>query len=314
MATVVIHHDMPLDRHIRGAREDLAVIKAETQDEALAELPDAEMFVTNPSSWDDVFLEGLESGNWVQGTGSGYTAFAIDTFEERGIRMTNAQGLWGATVAEHAMGLAVAFSRDFPRLFANQRRNTWDRSFSMELTDWKNRRLTVLGLGDLGDEVAKRGLAFDMNVVGVKRDPDDYDGVLSRDDVVASETFHDELPDTDLLVLTVPLNDSTRGIIGERELDLLPETAIVVNVARGPVVDEDALVDALQTGSIQGAGLDVFEEEPLPEDSFLWNLDNAILTPHVAGRSDRFPRRFADLFLENYEQWKNGEPLTNQIV
>jgi D-2-hydroxyacid dehydrogenase (NADP+) len=316
MPTVVINHDLPLEEAIEGRCPDLTVVTANGTDEAVTALADAEFLVCNPGSWDDRLLEALSPGDWVQATSAGYAAFPLEPFHDRGVTFTNATGIHDPVVAEHVFALAFAFSRTIPTFVSKQAEHTWGprTEVSGDLTDWTGRTLTVYGLGSIGETIARRGLAFGMEVYGVKRDPADYDGRLPADRVLGSEAFHDVLPETDLLVAIVPLTEETRGVIDGDVFRALPDSAVLVNVARGPVVDETALLDALAAGELAGAGLDVFEEEPLPADSPLWDREDVLVTPHVGGRSDTFPRRFADLFAENYERWRADEPLRNQLV
>jgi D-2-hydroxyacid dehydrogenase (NADP+) len=203
-----------------------------------------------------------------------------------------------------------------PEFVSKQAEHTWGprTAVTADLTDWTGQTLTVYGLGSIGETIAERGSAFGMDVYGVKRDPEDYDGCLPAGRVLASDEFHDVLPETDLLVAIAPLTEETRGSIDGAVFRALPDSAILINVSRGPVVDEAALVDALRAGELAGAGLDVFEAEPLPADSPLWDREDVIVTPHVGGRSNSFPTRFADLFAENYGRWRADEPLQNQIA
>lgn len=316
MPTVVVNHDLPIAAALEGRRDDLTVRSTAGYEEAVSALEGAEFLVCNPGRWDDRLLEVLGPGDWIQATSAGYAAFPIDEFRDRGVTFTNATGIHDPVVAEHVFALAFAFSRMIPEFVSKQAERTWGprTEVSHELTDWKGRTLTVYGLGSIGEAIAERGVAFGMDVRGVKRDPDDYGGCLPPERVLASDELHDVLPETDLLVVIVPLTDETRSSIDEAALRALPDSAVLVNVARGPVVDEAALVDALRTGELAGAGLDVFEEEPLPEDSPLWDMENVIVTPHVGGRSDTFPDRLADLFVENLDRWREDDTLLNQIV
>lgn len=249
-------------------------------------------------------------------TSAGYAAFPISALKSRGVSFANAAGIHDPVVAEHVFALALAVSRRIPEFVSKQSERIWGprAEVSGQITDWAQHTLTVYGLGRIGEAIAERGLAFEMDVYGVKRNPREYDGCLSTDRVLADDKFHDVLPKTDLLVAVVPLTEETRGSIDAAVFRALPDSAIFVNVARGAVVDETALVDALRTSEIAGAGLDVFETEPLPEGSPLWARDDVIITPHVGGRSDTFPPRFAELFFENYELWRAGEQLLNQIT
>ncbi|MEF8841225.1 MAG: D-2-hydroxyacid dehydrogenase [Haloarculaceae archaeon] len=316
MPTVVVDHDLPLADPLADRCDDLEIVTTNGPEETGSALADAEILVTNPTRWDDRLLAALDPGDWVQATSAGYAAFPVAEFRDRGVTFANATGLHDPVVAEHAFALAFAFSRTIPAFVSKQAEHTWGprTAVTADLTDWTGRTLTVYGLGSIGETIAERGSAFGMDVYGVKRDPEDYDGGLPAERVLAPEAFHDVLPETDLLVAIVPLTEETRGSIDAAVFRALPDSAILVNVSRGPVVDEAALVDALREGEVAGAGLDVFEEEPLPESSPLWDREDVLVTPHVGGRSDTFPTRFADLFAENYGRWRADEPLRNRIA
>jgi D-2-hydroxyacid dehydrogenase (NADP+) len=315
--TVVVRHDLPVvAESLVGRRPDLTVVAADDTEAALTALadPDADALVVNPGSWDDALLDGLDAGDWVQSTSVGYDAFPLEGFRERGVRYTNAAGNYAPMVAEHVFALALDHSRRLAVLRAAQRAGEWDRSVGLELGDWLGKRATVVGLGRIGEAVAERALAFDMTVHGTKRDPDAYEGCLPPERVHPPDALADLLPETDLLVLAVPLTDETRGLVDADALAVLLDSAFLVNVARGAVVDEAALVAALEAGDLAGAGLDTFETEPLPADSPLWDREDVLVTPHVAGRSDGFGRRFAALFCDNYDRRRAGEPLRNVVV
>ena len=311
---VLVFHDLPIADEIGDRRPDLEVHTVEDTAETRERLGEADVFVTNIHRWDDALLDGLSSGDLIQSTSAGYAAFPVETLDERGIALCTAAGVTAPTVSEHAFALALSFSRRLPVYASRQRDRVWDRSDSRTLSDWAGETLTVVGLGNIGERVARRGLGFDMTVHGVKRDPDAYDGCLDADAVFPSTELSSVLPETDLLVLAVPLTDETRGLIDEAALDALPDSAVLVNVCRGPVVEEAALLDALDAGRLGGAGLDVFDEEPLPPESPLWDHERVILTSHVAGRSDAFVPRFVDLLLSNLDHRAAGEPLENQLT
>lgn len=314
MPVVIVRHDMPIAEALEGRREDLAVEAADTNEAVRALLPECDALITNPSIWEDDFLDGLEEGDWVQATSTGYSAFPVEEFRERGIAFTNATGNYGAPVADHAFALALGLARGVPVFIDSQRRKEWNRSQGGELIDLDGRTVTVVGMGDIGESVARRAKGFGMDVYGTKRNPDDYEGCLADGRVLAADELDSVVEETELLVLTVPLTDETHHLVDGAMLERLPETALLINVARGPVVDEAALIDALEDGSIAGAGLDVFDSEPLPESSPLWEFENVIITPHVGGRSKDFVSRFVDLFLHNYDRWRSDEPLTNRVA
>lgn len=316
MPTVVVNHDLPIDSELEGRRDGITVVSTTGREETVSALADARILVCNPSNWDDRYLEALAPDDWVQATSAGYDAFPIDEFRDRGVTFTNAAGIHDPVVAEHVFALALAFSRTIPAFVSKQRDRVWGprTEVTAGLSDWKDDTLTVYGLGSIGEEVAERGLAFGMDVYGVKRDPEAYAGCLPAERVLAADDLSDVLPVTDLLVAAVPLTEETRMSIDADVFRAVPDSTVFINVARGPVVDETALVEALRTGEIASAGLDVFETEPLPEGSPLWNRDDVIVTPHVGGRSDTFPGRFVDLLMENYERWRQDEPLRNRIA
>lgn len=314
METVVVYHDLPIPAEIREQHPELEVIAAETAEETREVLPEADVFITNPTLWEDAFLEGLASGDWVQATSAGYAAFPIEEFRHRQITFSNATGNYDAPVSEHVFALAFALSRNLPAFIRAQDDAEWRRELGQTLTDWTDQTMLIIGLGSIGSTVAERARGFGMTVHGVKQSPETYDGPVPAANVHNPSDWRTQLPATDLLVLTVPLTPQTRGLIDADVFERLPDHAVLVNVARGPVVDETALLDALDHDRIKGAGLDVFTTEPLPPESDLWTHDNVIITPHVGGRSAAFVDRFTSLFLENLDHRRNGEPLTNQIV
>lgn len=314
MSLTVVRHDLPVAEALEGTREDLDVVAASSTDAVLESLPEADSLVINPANWDDVFLNELEAGDWVQATSTGFAAFPTEEFEERRITFTNATGNYGAPVADHSFALALALARKIHGYVEAQRRKEWDRTTGSELIDLEGRTLTVVGMGDIGESVARRGQAFGMTVYGTKRDPSAYDGCLPSDRVFPADELRSVIDETELLVLTVPLTEETHHLVDRDTFESLPDEALLVNVARGSVVDQDALIDALENDRIAGAGLDVFDPEPLPESSPLWEFDNVVVTPHVGGRTKDFVNRFVDLYLHNYDRRHTDEQLRNAIV
>lgn len=282
---------------LADARKDLTVVRAADTEEAVEELCDAGMILISNSNWEDDFLEGLSNGDWIQSTSAGYNSLLLAEFRERGIRFTNAAETHGSMVAEHVFSLVFTHSRDLFQLRAKQEQADWDHSFGMALGDWLGKTLTIVGLGRIGEAIAERGQAFSMKVSGIKRHPDNYEGCVPDNRVHGPDGLAGILPGTDLLVLSVPLTRETHHLVDAEVLAALPESTVLINIARGEVVDETALVDAFEADEIAGAGLDVVEREPLPADSPLWDCSDAIITPHVAGLSDGFSGRIAALFL-----------------
>jgi len=180
-----------------------------------------------------------------------------------------------------------------------------------DVDELTGKTLGVLGLGNVGMELSFRGKCFGMEVIAVDR------RVVRRpsyvDEVMGLWGLDTLLAKSDYLVITVPLTSSSKHMIGERELRLMKSNAYIINISRGPVVEEKALVKALKEGWIAGAGLDVFEKEPLPMDSELWDLENVIITPHISGGTPRYAERLADIFCENLSRFLEGKTLINLV-
>ena len=173
--------------------------------------------------------------------------------------------------------------------------------------------LLIVGFGRIGARLAHIAKALEMRVIGIRRDPSAGGG--PADAVYAQDRLADVLPEADFIALTCPLTPETTGLIGERALTLMKPTAVLINVARGAVVDEPALIEALQAGRIAAAGLDVTAEEPLPESSPLWTMRNVLLTPHIAGDTHRYEERVLDILMENLDRLARGETrLRNEVV
>lgn len=311
---IVVCHEQPIAEALEEARPNVSIVDADSRAAAISELPDADAFVVNPTNWDDTYLDRLQPGTWVQATSAGYAAFPLEAFEERGIVFTNAAGNYGPPVADHAFALLLALARGLPACLEQQRDHQWDRAVGDTLLDLEGRTLTVVGLGDIGESVVRRGRGFGMTVYATKRVPAEYDGQLPAERVLSPDALEDALPETDVLVLAVPLTEETRHLVDDDALATLPDSALLINVARGPVIDQDALVAALEADELAGAGLDVFTEEPLPNDSPLWDRNDVVITPHVGGRTETFVRRFVDLFLTNYDRRCEDAEYVNRIV
>jgi len=243
---------------------------------------------------------------------AGVDHLPLDALAERGVAVTNASGVHGPNVAEHVLGWVLTFARRLDEGRRRQRRREWRRFQSF--TELAGSTVTVVGLGSIGETVVERFRGFDVDTIGVRH-------TVAKggptDDVVGYDDLADVLPGTDVLVLACPLTETTEGLVGEPELDALPADAIVVNVARGGVIDTSALVDALRANALHGAALDVTDPEPLPSDHDLWGFENVFLTPHVAGHTPKYWERCADILVENLDRVAETgeyEGLRNQVA
>jgi phosphoglycerate dehydrogenase-like enzyme len=231
---------------------------------------------------------------------------------EKDFVLTSASGVHPIPITEHIFALLLALGRRIDRSVRAQLRAEWmgwdEKRDVFELAD---KTMVLIGVGAIGERTAQVAAAFDMRVLGVRRNPER--GAAEVETMVGPDRLLDVLPEADFVVITAPLTEETRGMIGERELRAMKPTAYIVNIGRGGIIDEGALVRALQEGWIAGVGLDVFEEEPLPEDSPLWKLENVVITPHYAGITPRYDERAMAIFLDNLRRYKAGEPLRNVV-
>ncbi len=295
-----------------AAQDDLptdAVVTADTpaaSREAAAEA-DGVIGWRVPDEW----LAAGDGLRWVQALSAGVDFLPVDRFEDEGIVLTNAAGVHAEPIAEQVLAYMLTFERELLEIRRHQDRGVWERPRGGEL---RGKTLGVIGVGSIGSRVAELGSALGMETLGTKRDTSAVpDGV---DELFAAADYHAVLGRSDYVVLSCPLTDETEGMIGRPEFRLLSEDAVLVNVARGEVVDQDALVRALQYRTIRGAALDVFEEEPLPADSPLWDLSNVVVTPHMAGTSPHQAGRIAEIVATNYRAFADGDPdsMVNRVV
>jgi phosphoglycerate dehydrogenase-like enzyme len=251
---------------------------------------------------------------WVQSTSAGIGQFVHRMNYARRLPdtvFTTASGVHAQPLAEFCIMTMLAFTKGLPRMMRDQARKHWERYAG---TDLCGRTLGIVGVGKIGTEVARLARPFGMTVLGVKRQAGGVEPAsLHLDELHPIEMLHAVLPRAEYLVLVTPHTGETEQLIGARELALLPQGAILINIARGAVVDEPALVQALQSGHVGGAALDVFAEEPLPEDSPLWDMDNVLVSPHSGSTSDRENGKLTDLFCENLTRFLAGEPLRNVL-
>jgi phosphoglycerate dehydrogenase-like enzyme len=244
---------------------------------------------------------------WLHWSFAGTDHPVFDALLARGITITNGVGVSAPSIAGTVMLYLLALSRDLPRWTRDQDARRWE---ARRFDDLAGMRLGVVGMGAIGSEVARLAAAFEMEVIGLRRRP--------RGDEPCTTWTADRLPEllpwADAVAVTTPLNGDTRGMFDAAAFAAMRPGAWFVNVGRGEVVDERALVDALARGHIGGAGLDVFAAEPLPNDSPLWSMPNVIVTPHSSGTTDRSHRRSIELFLDNFGRRARGEPLRNLVV
>ena len=262
--------------------------------------------------WNDRWnlLQNARKVRWVQATSSGIGRFLERTgMGESGVAFTTAAGVHAVPLAEFAVLGLLYFTKGVPTLQQRQQERRWERYATRQL---RGGRVTVVGLGAIGREVARLLHAHGVDVVGTARTrPDQLPEGVTR--FVDNSELADALQGSDAVVLACPHTDQTHHLIAEKELDALGPEGVLVNIARGPVVDEAALIEALQQGRLGGAFLDVFEEEPPAADNPLWQMDNVLVSPHSASTVTAENGLIVDLFIDNLHRFAEGRPMRNQF-
>lgn len=275
-----------------------------------AALPDAQVLF---SAWAGALLtldlsRLAPNLRWVQLTHAG--AERLDpALLGAGTTITTATGISSGPIAEWVVGCMLMFAKGWPRLWRSQDAHAWERFMPRELA---GSTVGIVGLGSIGSEVASRARTLGCRVIAMRRSAISATHPLA-DEMVAPVDIERLLSASDYVVLAAPLTTDTRHLIDAHALASMKPTAVLINVARGGLLDEVALADALRAGTIGGAALDVFDAEPLPADSPLWDLERLILTPHIAAGTDRLYERATALFCENLARYLRGEPLVNVV-
>ena len=301
----------------RFALRDTAIkhFQTWTAEDTRARVAEADVLVVT-GFWSASLLDEARRLRFIQVCGAGYNQFDLEAIAARGIRLANGSGVNRNAVSDHALALMLAASRRLAEGRDNQHRHHWrpmisDRSVRED--ELAGKTLLVYGLGAIGERIARLARAFDMRVIGFKRDASRHGG--AADEVHPSSRFVDWLPEADFVALACPLTEETANVMDAGALAAMRPDAWLVNVARGGCVDTGALVQALERNAIAGAALDVTEPEPLPPVSPLWDMDNVIITPHTAGETRHYEDNVIDLLLANLERLCAGEKdLVNGIV
>ena len=246
------------------------------------------------------------SVKWVSIGGSGTDHLA--PWDPKRLTVTNAAGVGAATMAQFAVAAMLHFTLRLPHFAAQQRQRRWDPAGKVVPIEGKT--LLILGLGKTGQATAKLAKALGLRVFGLRANPTPSPNV---DQVLPMARLHEALAEADFLLVCVPLTAATRSLIDAAALRRLKPGAVVIDVSRGGVVRQQALIEALEAGQLAGAALDVFETEPLPAHSPLWGMANVILTPHCTSVYDGWDRRSMEMFCDNLARWRQGQPLENVV-
>lgn len=279
--------------------------------EGEATLPEAEVLLRGgiPASVLDHLVSRAPKLRWIHSASAGVDRVATAAVRERGITVTNARGVFSRPIAEYVAMMLLAIARRLPQLLELQRERTWQPLRGRELAEMT---VGIVGYGSIGAELARLLEPFGPRILATRRHADRGVGELNVE-LLAPDALESLLEASDAVVLALPLTEETAGIIGATQLGAMRETAWLINVARGRLIDELALRRALEGGTIAGAVLDVFNEEPLPPDSPLYATPNLVVTPHTSWSSDRVAQRGLALFIANLRHYLAGEPLDNVV-
>ncbi len=292
---------------ISSVSKDVEILQLRSEGEILEAMP--EVHVVFGGLNDEMFARGTNL-RWVQVASAGVDSMLFHEFVSSDVILTSAKGTVGVHLAEHSMALLLGLTRGIATAI---RKPSWDQRMPIRNVAWElvGATMGIIGLGGTGRDLADRAHGFGMRIVAV--DPEQVEVPESVDACWKMDRFHNLLEQSDVVAICAPLTDETEGMFDEQAFARMQGHALLINVSRGKIVDETALMDALEHGKIGGAGLDVTPQEPLPEDHPLWRMENVIITPHTAGGSPNRGDRLVDLFCENLRRFLADRPLLGVI-
>jgi D-2-hydroxyacid dehydrogenase (NADP+) len=258
----------------------------------------------------DNFIVRAPKLKWFQTMSAGVDRFLDEEFRRSSVIMTSVKGIHATPIGEFVLGLMLMLAKKAPLAFQQKQQKQWQPFLATTL---RSKTVGIVGLGHIGREVARLAKAFGMKVVATRRSAGKSQRARYADRLLPPNRLPELLAESDYVVLTLPLTSETRGIIGDKELRSMKPTAYLINIARGNLIDEAALVRALEEKRIAGAGLDVFATEPLPKDSPLWDFSEVIISPHIAGGMEDYVARATAVFCENLRRYLSGRKLINIV-
>jgi len=298
---------------IRKRWREVRVLHLPNYDGLPKELPDTDIFVGYSLRAEQ--LKDAKKLKWIHSTAAGVAQLMYPELRDSGILVTNPSGIFSVPMAEHTMGLLLALARNFPDSVRHQdhahwsQQELWDKP--QHLTEINGKVLLIVGYGSIGREVAKRARAFEMRVWGVTRSGEG--DRTHAEKIFTAAKLREALPEADYVLIAAPETAETRHLIGAAEIAKMKRGARLINVGRGSLLDEAALLRALESGALSGAAIDVAKLEPLPAQSPLWKAPNLLLTPHTRGVRARLWDRQAGVLLELLERWFDGQELFNRV-
>jgi phosphoglycerate dehydrogenase-like enzyme len=298
---------------LRQRWPEMHVAHARTFDELPPELPDADIFVGASLRPSQLRIAGRLK--WIHSTSAGVGQLAYPELAASEIVVTNASGVFSVPMAEHTIGLLLALARNFPDTVRHQDEKIWSQQALWDkpqhLTELNGATLLIVGFGSIGREIAKRAHPLEMKIVGVTRSGQGDTTHVQK--IIPANRLDEILPEADYVVLATPETGETKHLFDRERFAKMKRGARLINLGRGSIIDETALVRALETGQLGGAALDVTDVEPLPPDSPLWTAQNLFITPHTSAVSSRLWQRETDLLVHLLDQWFGGRELSNRV-
>ena len=312
-ALLLAEFGIPYYPAIREEHPDIDLVEAFTNETILSEIESAEIVFGYLTADQFALAKNLR---WIQTLDAGMEGLfnALPNIVDTEVEVMNTRGAGAPMIGEHGMTLMLALARQLPRFWADKSEHRWDQDGALEVVEYLgNKTCGIVGFGKSGREIGWRAKAFGMKVIAVDEQP--VDGDPTVEDVWGRSKLNDLLERSDYVVVTAPYTPHNENMIGEAELALMKPSARLVVTSRGRLVEHKALVAALKSGRIAGAGLDTTIVEPLPADNELWDLPNVIITPHIAGNSEQelLDERTVDIFAENLRRYVSGQPLINMV-
>jgi len=256
------------------------------------------------------YLQRAPNLKWLQVTSAGVDRYLTPEFKQSHVILTNVSGIHATPIGEFVLAFMLMLAKRIPYAFEMKQKKEWGRYGASVL---RGKTVGIVGLGHIGQEVARLSKAFGMNVIATRRSTKTMTRSRYVDMVLPAGWLPKLLTQSDYVVITLPLTDETRNLFSAEQFRLMKETAYIINIGRGPIIDEPALICALQEKQIAGAGLDVFSQEPLPATSPLWDLPNVIMTPHVSGGQADYEQAANKIFCENLKRFLAGKRLINVV-
>lgn len=294
-----------LDSHIR-------ILRAESSQEAAAKAPEADVIF----AWDgnrDALHAALAKASrtrWIHARFAGLDHVVSPELKALTIPFTNGSGVFSQSLGEFVLAAMLYFAKDFPRMRRSQQAAKWE---PFDVLEIRQQSMGIVGYGDIGRACAWRAKAMGMRVLALRRRPELSTGDPHVDRVYGWDGRHQMIAESDYVVCAAPLTAETKGMFSDAEFAVMKPGAVIINVGRGPVIDEPAMIRALQSGRIKGAGLDVTSVEPLPSDSPLYRMDNVLLSPHCADHTTDWLDDAMNFFLQQLERFRKGQPLENVV-